>query len=50
LVEAVFDDSYAKEVWKIPIADNTVGRRISDISADLCYQLIKTSRFALQIG
>jgi hypothetical protein len=41
-----------KELRKIPLVDNTVGRRISYISEDLCDQLIdqfKTSRFALQI-
>jgi hypothetical protein len=25
---------------KVPLADNTVGRRLSDISEDLCDQLI----------
>jgi hypothetical protein len=29
-----------QQVWKIPLADNTVGRRILNISEDLYEQLI----------
>jgi hypothetical protein len=45
-------ESYAKEFQKIPPADNTMGRRIADISEDLCDQLtdqLKTSHFTLQV-
>jgi hypothetical protein len=47
LPAAVFGESYAKELQKIPLPDNTAGRRISDISGDLCDQLtdqLKTSQ------
>jgi hypothetical protein len=37
--ETILDASYAKEFWKISLAENTVGRR-SDISEDLCDQMI----------
>jgi Ran GTPase-activating protein (RanGAP) involved in mRNA processing and transport len=40
----------AKELRKISLADNSAGRRISDILEDLCDQLTdqcRTSRFAL---
>jgi len=49
-VEIVHGESYAKELRKSPLADNTVGKTASDVS-DLCGQLIdhlKTSRFELQ--
>jgi hypothetical protein len=36
VVETVFDASYAKELRKIPLAGNAVGRRISEISSYLC--------------
>jgi len=35
IVETVLGESYAKELRKIPPADNTKGRKISDISEDL---------------
>jgi hypothetical protein len=44
-------ESCAKELQKIPLPDNTVGRRISDIWEDLCDELIdrlKISRFAFR--
>jgi hypothetical protein len=52
IVEPELEDSHSKEVLKIHLADNTVRRRISNISEGLCDQLIdhrKTSRIALQI-
>jgi len=45
-------ESNAKELRKIPLADNIMGRRASDISEDLCDQLIdylNTSRSAVQV-
>jgi hypothetical protein len=29
-----------QQLWKIPLSDNTMGRRILDISEDFCEQLI----------
>jgi hypothetical protein len=52
IVEATHGKSYAIEIWKFPLADNTVGRKISYISEDFCDQLTngsKTSHFALQV-
>lgn len=49
----MFGESHAKQLRQIPLADNTVGRRIDDISDDLCDQLVSqmcTSKFALQVG
>jgi hypothetical protein len=43
--------AYAREIRKVPLAYSAVGRRISDISEELCDQLIdqlEISRFALQ--
>ncbi|XP_026476421.1 zinc finger BED domain-containing protein 5-like [Ctenocephalides felis] len=51
-IATMFGESYADQIKSIPLADNTVGRRISDISDDLCDQLIektKLSSFALQV-
>jgi hypothetical protein len=31
-------ESCAKELWKIPLADNTMGRKILSISEKLCDQ------------
>ena len=52
MVSTMIGDSYADELRKIPLADNTVGRRISDMSDDICDQLtenLKSSYFALQV-
>jgi hypothetical protein len=52
IVESVLGESYIKELWKFPLVDNTLGRRISDISEELRDNLIdelKISRLALQI-
>jgi hypothetical protein len=50
VVETMLGESYAKELRKIPLADNNV-KITSNISEGLCDQLIrqlKISRFALQ--
>lgn len=52
IIDTMLGESYAYQLKIIPLADNTVGRRISDISEDLCDQLIekvKLSSFALQV-
>lgn len=52
IVETMFGESFANQLRQIPLADNTVGRRISDISTDLFEQLItnlKTRKFAIQV-
>ncbi|XP_063856105.1 zinc finger BED domain-containing protein 5-like [Scylla paramamosain] len=52
MVEIMLDEQSANKLRSIPLADNTVGRRISDISDDLCDQLtdvLKYSHFGLQI-
>jgi hypothetical protein len=36
IVETMFGESYFKDHRKIPFADNTTGRRILDISEELC--------------
>ena len=41
MIETMLGESYADQLKIIPLADNTVGRRISDISKDFCDQLIK---------
>jgi hypothetical protein len=43
IVDTVHDgESCAKELQKIPLADNTMGSRVSDISEDFCDQLISS--------
>jgi hypothetical protein len=52
MVRIMFGESYAKQLRQIPLADNTVGRRINDISEDICDQLVsrlRTSKFAIQV-
>lgn len=52
IVRTMFGESYAKQLQQIPLSDNTVGRRINDISEDLCEQLIselRISKFAIQV-
>ncbi|XP_077291335.1 zinc finger BED domain-containing protein 5-like [Arctopsyche grandis] len=52
MVRIMFGESYAKQLRQIPLADNTVGRRINDISEDILYQLVSrlcTSKFAIQV-
>jgi len=39
VIQTTLGESYAKELRKISLADNTVRRRISDISEDVCDQL-----------
>ena len=36
LVKTTFGESYAKQLRQIPLAGNTIGRRINDISEDIC--------------
>lgn len=50
--ETILGESYAKELRKFPLTANTVGRRISDNSRDLCDRMShqpKTSRSALKV-
>lgn len=52
IVATMLGESSADQLKNIPLADNTVGRRINDISDDLFDQLIekiKSSYFALQV-
>jgi len=52
MAKIMFGESYAKQLQQIPLADNTVGRRIDDISEDICDQLVsrlRTSKFAIQV-
>lgn len=52
MVEIMLGEQSANKLRSIPLADNTVGRRISDISDDLCDQLtdvLKYSHFGLQV-
>jgi hypothetical protein len=52
VVQAVLGELYARQLWKIPLTDYTVGRIFSDISEGLCDQRIdqlQTSRFAMQV-
>ncbi|XP_066982652.1 protein FAM200C-like [Macrobrachium rosenbergii] len=39
MVEIMLGESSANKLCSIPLADNTISRRISDISDDLCDQL-----------
>jgi hypothetical protein len=36
MVKTVLHELYDKELWKIPLAQNTVGRKMFDASEDLC--------------
>ncbi|XP_015906681.3 SCAN domain-containing protein 3-like [Parasteatoda tepidariorum] len=52
MVKKMFGQSYANQLRQIPLADNTIGRRIDDISENLCDQLVsrmRTSKFAIQV-
>lgn len=46
MIITMFGESYAIHLRQIPLADKTVGRRINDMSDDLCDRLV--SRCALQ--
>jgi hypothetical protein len=48
-VDKRLEEPHAKELWKIPLADNTVRIRTWDISEDLCDELtdqLTTSDFS----
>ena len=52
IVKTMFGEAYASVLRQILLADNTVSRRIDDISADLFDQLVskmRTSKFAIQV-
>ena len=52
MVEIMLGESSVNKLRSIPLADNTVGRRIADISDNLCDQLVdalKSSHFGLQV-
>ena len=52
MVKIMFGKSYTKQLRQIPLTDNTFGRRINDISEDLCDQLVsrmRTSKFTIQV-
>jgi hypothetical protein len=52
-VEIMFGESHGRELRKIPLAHNTMGRRVSDISEELCDKFIgrlKISHSAFQVN
>jgi zinc finger BED domain-containing protein 5/7/8/9 len=52
IVKTMFGDTQAQQLKNIPLSDNTVERRISDMSQDINSQLnekIKHTKFALQV-
>ena len=52
MVKIMFGEPYAKQLRQIPLADNTVGRRINDISEGICDQFVSrmlTSKFVIQV-
>ena len=52
MVKTTFGQSYSNQLRKIPLADNTVGRKIDDISENLCEQLVsrmRSSTFSIQL-
>ena len=52
MVKIMFGEPYAKQLRQIPLADNTVGRRINDIFEGICNQLVfrmHTSKFTIQV-
>ncbi|XP_042896432.1 protein FAM200A-like [Parasteatoda tepidariorum] len=52
MVKTMFGQFYTNQLQQIPLADNTIGRRINNISEDLCDQLVsrmRTSKFAIQV-
>ena len=44
MVKIMFGKPYAKQLRQIPLADNTAGRRINDISEDICDQSVSRMR------
>ena len=50
MVKIMFGEPYAKQLRQIPPSDNTVGRRVNDISEGICDQLVsrmRTSKFVI---
>lgn len=52
MIKAMFGQSYASQLLQVPLADNTIGRRVNDISEDLCDELVsqmRLSKFAISL-
>jgi hypothetical protein len=52
MVQAILGEKCAQQLSNVPLSDNTVSRRISDISEDLEEQLmekLRNNRFVIQI-
>ena len=49
----MLDENVAKEIQKIQLSDNTVGRRINDMAADILEQLrcklLESKLFSIQL-
>jgi len=52
MVKTTFGQSYSNQLQKIPLVANTIGRRINDLSENLCDQLVsrmRCSKFTIQV-